>query len=460
MFNAIIMAAGKGTRMKSLDQTKSKVAFELLGVPLVQYVLDAVKPLKLDQIITIVGFAGEATQAIVGAQSKVVWQREQKGTGHAIMQCAPLLEQKDGVTLILSGDTPLLTTETLQKLLENHQKNSADLTILTAVLDNPKGYGRIIRNGALVSAIVEQADATEEQQKIKEVNTGVYIFNNRKLFDEIKNLKPNNKQGEYYLTDVLRMFVQKKFKVGAEILTDAREMYGINDRVQLAEASLVMQLRINDKWMRAGVTIERPEQTMVGPYAVLGADTVIKPGSMIIGKSIVGNGNSIGPNTTIIEGTIGNNNTIEQSKIIHSKLGDGNHVGPFSHIREEAVIHHQTRIGNFVEIKKSILHDGVKCAHLSYVGDTEIFENTNVGAGVIVANYDGKNKHRTTIGKNVFIGSGVTLIAPITIGDNVILAAGSTITDDVPSGDMGIARNRQTNKKGFYEVWKKKIGKE
>jgi bifunctional UDP-N-acetylglucosamine pyrophosphorylase/glucosamine-1-phosphate N-acetyltransferase len=454
------MAAGKGTRMKSLDINKSKVAYSILGVPLVQYVLDALKPLSLDQSITIVGFGGETTQSIVKDQTSIVWQRDQKGTGHAIMQCAPILEGKEGLTLIVSGDTPLLTTETLQKLVKKHENDQSDLTILTSIVPNPKGYGRILRNAAQgVEAIVEQADATEVQLAIQEVNTGVYVFNNVKLFQELKNITPSNKQGEYYLTDVIKLFSNKKYKISAEILSNYEEMLGINDRVQLAEAAKILQKRINDVHMRAGVTIEAPDHVFIGPYVAIGPDTCIKPGTTILGKSLLGEANTIGPDSNLEDVTLGKRNTIIQSKISRSSLLDDNQVGPYAHIREYTVIHHQTRIGNFVEVKKCIIHNGVKASHLSYLGDAEIFDNTNIGAGVITANYDGHHKHKTVIGKDVFVGSGVTIIAPVTIGDRVVVAAGSTITEDIPTGELGIARSQQTNKPNYYDAWVKKTGK-
>ena len=457
---SIVMAAGKGTRMKSLDINKSKVAYSILGVPLVQYVLDALKPLSLDQSITIVGFGGETTQSIVKDQTSIVWQRDQKGTGHAIMQCAPILEGKEGLTLIVSGDTPLLTTETLQKLVKKHENDQSDLTILTSIVPNPKGYGRILRNAAQgVEAIVEQADATEVQLAIQEVNTGVYVFNNVKLFQELKNITPSNKQGEYYLTDVIKLFSNKKYKISAEILSNYEEMLGINDRVQLAEAAKILQKRINDVHMRAGVTIEAPDRVFIGPYVAIGPDTCVKPGTTILGKSSLGEANTIGPDSNLEDVTLGKRNTIIQSKISRSSLLDDNQVGPYAHIREYTVIHHQTRIGNFVEVKKCIIHDGVKASHLSYLGDAEIFDNTNIGAGVITANYDGHHKHKTVIGKDVFVGSGVTIIAPVTIGDRVVVAAGSTITKDIPTGELGIARSQQTNKPNYYDAWVKKIGK-
>lgn len=457
---SIVMAAGKGTRMKSLDVSKSKVAYTILGVPLVQYVLDAVQPLSLDQTITIVGFGGETTQQIVKNQSEVVWQREQKGTGHAIMQCAPLLEGKPGLTLIVSGDTPLLTSETLQNLVKKHENDQNDLTILTAVVPNPKGYGRIVRSSDQgVQAIVEQADASEAVLNIREVNTGVYVFHNQKLFEQLKHITPSNKQGEYYLTDVIKLFATKKYKIAAEILSNYEEMLGINDRVQLAEAAKILQLRINNKHMRQGVTFEAPEQTFIGPYVTIHPDTVLKPGTEILGQSIIGEANIIGPSSYLENVQIGKRNTIFQSKVMNASLLDDNQVGPFAHIREHSEIHNHTRIGNFVEIKKCILHDGVKASHLTYLGDTEILENTNIGAGVITANYDGRVKHKTFIGKDVFVGSGVTIIAPVTIGDRVIVAAGSTVTEDIASNGLAIARSKQMNKPNYYDVWLKKIGK-
>lgn len=456
----VIMAAGKGTRMKSLDTTKSKVAFDLLGVPLVGHVINALKPLNLQRTITIVGHGGETTAKVVEGRSEVVWQREQKGTGHAVMQVAPLLEGKTGTTLIVSGDTPLITSKSLDQLLKTHIQAGFDLTILTSIVPNPFGYGRMIRNNkGQVTAIVEEINATDQEKKIQEINTGFYVFNNNLLFKYLKELPPNPKNGEYNITFLIKMFMDKGFKIGASTVDTFEETLGINDRAQLAEARLIMQRRINHQHMVNGVTIENPDNTFISPQVTIGQDTVIQTGVYLLGNVTVGQGNFIGANTTIENTTIGNQNHIESSKIIDSAVGDKNHIGPFAHIRGHALITSENRVGNFVEIKAAKLHPGVKVAHLSYLGDCEIGERTNIGAGTIVANYDGNKKHHTIIGKDVFVGSGTTLISPVIIEDQSIIAAGSTINHSVKKGELAIARQQQTNKPGYYQHWLKKIGK-
>jgi bifunctional UDP-N-acetylglucosamine pyrophosphorylase/glucosamine-1-phosphate N-acetyltransferase len=456
----IIMAAGKGTRMKSLDTTKSKVAFDLLGVPLVGHVINALKPLHLQRTITIVGHGGETTAKVVEGRSEVVWQREQKGTGHAVMQVAPLLEGKQGTTLIVSGDTPLITSKSLDQLLKTHIEGGFDLTILTSIVPNPFGYGRMIRNSkGQVTAIVEEINASEPEKKIQEINTGFYVFNNNLLFKYLKELPPNPKNGEYNITFLIKMFMDKGFKIGASTVDTFEETLGINDRAQLAEARLIMQRRINHQHMVNGVTIENPDNTFISPQVTIGQDTVIQTGVYLIGDVKIGQANVIGANTSIENTTIGNHNHIESSKIIDSSVGDQNHIGPFAHIRGHSAIGNETRIGNFVEIKAAKLHRGVKAAHLTYLGDCEIGENTNIGAGTIVANYDGNKKHLTTIGKNVFVGSGTTLISPVIVEDETVIAAGSTINQNVKKGELAIARQRQENKPGYYKHWLKKIGK-
>ncbi len=457
---AIIMAAGKGTRMKSLDSTKSKVAFDLLGVPLVGHVINALKPLQLNQIITIVGHGGETTSKVVEGQSEIVWQREQKGTGHAVLQVAPLLEGKQGTTLIVSGDTPLITTKSLDQLVQTHIQGTFDLTILTSVVNQPFGYGRMIRNPkGQVTAIVEEINATEDEKKIKEINTGFYVFNNSLLFQNLRDLTPNPKNGELNITSLIKMFMDKGLKVGTSTVDAFEETLGINDRAQLAEARKIMQQRINHQHMVNGVTIENPDNTFISPSVAIGQDTTIQSGVYLVGQVSIGTGNFIGANSVIENSTIGTGNHIESSKIIDSVVGNQNLIGPYAHLRAHVVLNDQARVGNFVEIKTATLQNGVKVAHLSYLGDCEVGENTNIGCGTIIANYDGHKKHKTIIGKNVFIGSGSTLISPVVIADETLIAAGSTIVNDVKKGEMGIARSRQTNKEKYYQEWLKKIGK-
>ncbi|MFA5421378.1 MAG: bifunctional UDP-N-acetylglucosamine diphosphorylase/glucosamine-1-phosphate N-acetyltransferase GlmU [Bacilli bacterium] len=450
---AIILAAGKGTRMKSLFEDKSKVSYPILGVPLVKHVLNSLRPLALDRKVTIVGFGGPATEEIVKDETEIVYQLEQKGTGHAIMQVAPLLAGQEGRTLIVCGDTPLLRTATLQRLVQQHEVEKNKLTVLSAIVPDPRGYGRIIRDAdGSMREIIEQSDVDEAQNKINEVNAGVYVFDNKLLFEYLNKLKPNNSQGEYYLTDLIKMFKNGKLKIGASIAEDYQEMLGINDRRQLEEAARIMRLEINERHMLAGVTIEDAASTYIGPEAVIGQDTIIRPGTHILGKCVIGKANVIGPSTYLENVVIGDENHVIFSHVVDSAIGNANEVGPYARIRGHSIIENHTRVGNFVEFKACILHNDAKSAHLSYLGDVDIGEKTNIGCGTIVANYDGYNKTKTVIGKDVFVGSGSTLISPIVIEDHAFIAAGSTINRSVSKDDMAIARARQENKPGYGNV--------
>lgn len=457
-YYAVVLAAGKGSRMKSLNEEISKVSYPILGKPLVRYVIDALLPLKLDKIVTVVGHGGAVTVSHVEKFSETVWQKELKGTGHAVMQTEPVLGGLSGTTLVVTGDTPLLRTETLKALLAFHAEGKYDLSVLTAEVGNPFGYGRILKDEkGLVAAIIEQPDLISGQEKIKEINTGVLVFDNQKLFAELKNLKPNIRKGEYYLTDLIAAFRQKGFKVGAYKIGDYSETLGINDRVQLEEAARILKIRINKKHMYNGVTVEDIENTYIGPDVTIGPDTVIRPGTAILGVTAIGNTNVIGPESYIVDSQIGNNNHVIKSYIVESTIGDDSEVGPYTHLRGHTVLEGHNRVGNFVEVKKTVLHQGVKSAHLSYLGDAEIGSKTNIGCGTIIANYDGKNKWNTKIGQNVFVGSGSTIISPVNIEDDAFIAAGSTINKDVGKDDLAIARARQENKKGYAAILKERI---
>lgn len=455
--HAVILAAGKGSRMKSKNPNISKVSYEILRVPLVRYVVDAVKPLIDGKLITVVGHGGEVSKQIVENDSLVVWQHEQLGTGHAVEQAAPILKGVEGTTLIINGDTPLFTTRTLERLLKEHKEKGHDLTVLSAVLDNPTGYGRIIRNeDGFVKEIVEHADASEAQRRVQEVNTGVMVYSNKFLFEGLEQLDTNNVQGELYLTDLIKLFKSKGLVVGASIMDNPIEMSGINDRVQLADAAKEMQRAINRKHMLAGVTIEDPTQTYIGPYVEIEPDTIIAPGTSILGVCKIGSDNYIGPNTYLENTNIGSKNNIISSYLTDTNVGDNNELGPYLKTRANTNIGNNCRVGNFVELKNATLHNGVKSAHLTYIGDSEIGEQTNIGAGTITANYDGKNKYKTKVGKNAFIGSGTILIAPIEVKDGAFTAAGSTITDDVEEDELAIARSEQINKPGLAKKYRKK----
>lgn len=443
--------------MRSLNDNISKVGHPILGVALVNYVLDASAGLVDGKKVVIVGHGGEYTKSLVEKEAEIVWQHEQLGTGHAIMQAAPLLEKEQGHTLVLSGDTPLFTNESFRKFVQYHKENNLDLTVLTATPPNSFGYGRIVRDEHNhVKAIVEQKDLKGDQAKIREVNAGVYLFNNKYLFEQLAFLNTDNASGELYLTDLIDLFNKKNYKVGAYILEDDSEMLGTNDRVQLAEAATLIKRRINRKHMLAGVTFEDPEHSYIGPYVEIGPDTVISPGTTILGHTKIGKNNKIGPNTYLENMEIGDNNTIISSHLCDSKMGNENKIGPFARFRAHVSLADHVKIGNFVEIKTSQLANDVKAAHLTYIGDSEVSENVNVGCGVITANYDGCNKFKTIIGKNAFIGSNTTIIAPVVIGENGYIAAGSTINHDVPADDFAIGRARQENKSKYAKVIREK----
>lgn len=456
---AIVLAAGKGTRMKSMREDVSKVSFPILGRPMLQWVLEGLKSLELDEIVTVVGFGGKTSEFIASPYGKVVWQYEQKGTGHAVMMAAPILEDKEGLTLICCGDTPLLTDKTLSALLSAHETNHNDLTLLTAVVDDPRGYGRIIKEAGRVVRIVEQKDCTPDIDAIHEVNAGVYVFDNRELFRCLKNLTPNNAAKEYYLTDVIAMFVEEGRKVASFSIADVNETMGVNDRYQLSVAAKAMQQRINKRWMIHGVTFEDPDTAYIGPEVKLSRDSVIRPNTHVLGKSWIGHENIIGPNTYLENVQIGERNKIEYSHLCNVTVENDCVLGPYFRARDGVVIHDRAFIGNFNEMKNTEFGEGSFCSHLSYLGDCSIGKNVNVGCGTIVANYDGVNKWRSEVEDNAFIGSGSTLISPVHVGEGVFVAAGSTINRDVPAHDMAIARSRQENKEGYADVLKEKACK-
>ena len=449
---AIILAAGKGTRMKSGRSDVSKVSFPILGRPMVKYVLEALKPLGMEKIVTVVGFGGETTKSIVEGDSEVVWQNEQKGTGHAVMMAAPALADLEGETIICCGDTPLLTSKTLSALLSSHQTNHNDLTILTSVIDDPRGYGRIVKENGRVKRIVEQKDCTPDEAAIHEVNAGVYVFDNAELFRDLNRLTPNNAAGEYYLTDVIAMFVGDGKKVSTFSVADVNETMGVNDRYQLSVAAKIIQRRINKAWMLSGVSIEDPDTTYISPDSSIGQDCVIRPNTYILGGTSIGRDNVIGPSTYLERVKANNGNVIEWSHLVDTVIGSNTTLGPYLRTRKNAVIADKAHIGNFNELKNVSFGEGSKCAHLSYLGDASIGSDVNIGCGTIIANYDGVNKFSSNIGDGTFIGSGTTIISPVKIGEQAFTAAGSTINKDVPAHAMAIARERQTNKEGYSDV--------
>ena len=444
---AIILAAGQGTRMKS---KLYKVLHPVCGKPMVQHVIDHVKSLNIKEIVTIVGHGAEKVKEQLGADSQYALQAEQLGTAHAVLQAEGMLADKEGVTIVVCGDTPLIKAETMEALFKHHEETNAKATILTAKAQNPTGYGRIIRNDSgFVEKIVEHKDATEQERSINEINTGTYCFDNKLLFGAIHNVSNENVQGEYYLPDVIEILKNEGETVSAYVTDSFAETLGVNDRVALAEAERTMKSRTNEFHMRNGVTIIDPENTYIGTDVTIGQDTVIYPGTTLSGKTTIGSECQIGPNSDINDCEIGNNTVIRQSVAFNSKIGSEVNIGPFAHIRPDSDIQDEVKIGNFVEIKKAVFGRGSKASHLSYIGDAEVGAEVNIGCGSITVNYDGKNKFLTKIEDGVFIGCNSNLVAPVTIGKGAYVAAGSTITEDVPGEALAVARARQVNKEDY-----------
>lgn len=446
--NTIILAAGKGTRMKS---KLYKVLHRVCGKTMVDHVLTQVESTNMDRIVTIVGYGADDVRKQLGDRTQYAMQKEQLGTGHAVLQTEPLLGDVDGVTLIVSGDTPLFRAETLQKLFDYHEAKGDVGTILTSIAPNPTGYGRIIRNNiGLVEKIVEQKDATSEEQAVKEINTGVYVFDNKALFNALHQVKNDNAQGEYYLTDVIEILKAAGQRVGAYRMSDFSESMGVNDRKALATATKVMQRRINEEHMANGVTFIDPDHTYVDVDVKIGADTIIEPNVQLKGHTVIGEDCMIGANSEIRNSVIHDGVTVTSSFIEDSDMADGSDIGPMSHLRPDAHIGENVHLGNFVEIKKATIGARTKVGHLTYVGNAQLGTDINVGCGVVFVNYDGVGKHESIVGDHSFIGSNSNLVAPLNVADHSFIAAGSTITKDVARHDMAIARERQTNKPDYW----------
>jgi bifunctional UDP-N-acetylglucosamine pyrophosphorylase / glucosamine-1-phosphate N-acetyltransferase len=446
---AIILAAGQGTRMKS---KLYKVLHPVCGKPMVQHVVDQISNLQIENIVTIIGHGAELVKAQLGDKSSYALQAEQLGTAHAVIQASDALQDKEGTTIVVCGDTPLIKAETMESLFQHHLANGAKASVLTAKADDPTGYGRIIRNSAgHVEKIVEHKDASDEERQVVEINTGTYCFDNQALFNALKNVSNDNVQGEYYLPDVIEILKKQGEVVVAYQTNDFNETLGVNDRVALAEAEMTMKKRINETHMRNGVTIIDPQNTYIDSDVKIGRDTIIYPGTTIKGQTEIGEDCIIGPNSEIVSCEIGDVTVIRQSVAHNSSIGSKVNIGPFAHIRPESAISDDVKIGNFVEIKKAQFGKGSKASHLSYIGDAEVGSNVNLGCGSITVNYDGKNKFLTKIEDDVFVGCNSNLVAPVTIGKGAYVAAGSTITEDVPGEALSIARARQVNKENYVQ---------
>jgi len=444
---AVILAAGKGTRMKS---ALPKVLHTIGGKPMVEQVLNAAHIAGANRKVVVVGFGAQSVEAAIGDQAEYVVQEEQLGTGHAVMQASSLLQDFDGTVMVLCGDTPLLRGETLAKLFAEHQAAKASATVLTACMENPTGYGRVIRdNSGQVLKIVEQKDANSHELAVNEVNTGIYCFDRVALFDALRSINCNNMQGEYYLTDVIGILAQGQSKVWAVQVDDYQETLGINSRLQLAEAEKILRKRKLISLMDQGVTIMDMDSTFIDDAVSIGSDTVIYPFTWLEGSTSIGKGCEIGPNSRIQNSSVGDSATLHFIYAHDCQIGNDVTVGPYVHLRPNTVLADGVKVGNFVEVKNSQVGAGSKIPHLSYIGDTDMGAKINIGCGTITVNYDGKKKHRTTLEDGVFIGCNSNLVAPVTVGKGAYVAAGSTITKDVPPDALGVARARQNNIDGW-----------
>ena len=436
---ALILAAGQGTRIKS---NLPKVLHKVCGKEMVNHVIDTMRKAKIGRGADLV------KEKTASRNVSYSLQEEQLGTGHAVKCAINFLKGKKGIVGVFAGDAPLIKSETIEKLFDTHIENNNSATLLSSIVEDPTGYGRIVREGNEVLKIVEHKDCTEEELKINEMNAAIYCFDIENLLSSLEKLSNDNKQGEYYLTDVIGILKDEDKKVGA-LSIDYEETIGVNSRVQLAEAEEVLRKRINKMHMENGVTLIDPTSTYIGDDVEIGKDTIIYPGNVIEGNTKIGEGVMIYPNSRISNSIIDNNVEIQSSVIIDSKIGERTTVGPFAYIRPESIIGNDARIGDFVEIKKSTIGNNTKVSHLTYIGDAKVGEHCNFGCGTVVVNYDGKKKNTTIIGNNSFIGCNTNLVSPVTVEDNTYIAAGSTIVNDVKEGELAVARAKQRNIEGW-----------
>ncbi len=449
MFSSVILAAGMGTRMKS---KMPKVLHKVCGKPLCKWVIDASKEAGAESVCTIVGHKAEMVKEEIGDVCEFALQAQQKGTGHAVMQAIDFINNANGEIVILNGDTPLVTADAIKSAIEYHKSNGNQATVITAILDDATGYGRIVRDSdGGVRKIVEQKDASEEEKKINEVNSGMYVFDSESLAYALTKITPNNAQGEYYLTDTLEILLDAGKKVGGFAIADNDEIRGINDRVQLNEAERIMSRRINEMHMRNGVTMRNPESVYIEYGVEIGNDTEICQNVTLKSGTKIGSDCVIGSGSVLDRAIIHDNVDILSSVITQSEVDEGTHVGPFAYIRPNCKVGKDVKVGDFVELKNSNIDDGTKISHLTYIGDSDVGKRVNFGCGTVTVNYDGKKKYRTTIGDDCFVGCNTNLVSPVNVGNGAYIAAGSTITDDIPEENLAIARARQVNKDGWKD---------
>jgi bifunctional UDP-N-acetylglucosamine pyrophosphorylase/glucosamine-1-phosphate N-acetyltransferase len=454
----LVLAAGKGTRLRSKT---IKLLHPVAGRPMVAHVLAAADGLKPQQTITVVGYqADQVREALADTGSSFVLQKEQRGTGHAVLQASRRLP-RESTLLIINGDLPTLRTSTLRKFVSTHRRSGSVLSVLTAELADATGYGRIVRDGrGQFERIVEQRDATTGERRIREINTGIYCADPDQLLRTLRRVKPDNAQGEYYITDAVQAIAAKGGKVAAICHEDAEEVLGVNTREELAESARTLYARKAAELQDRGVTLLDTERTWIDPAAKVGRDTIIYPDVIIEGATTIGEDCIVRPGGRMADSRIGKRVEVKDHTVItETRIGNDAAVGPFAHLRPGAILEADSRVGNFVELKKTRLGRGSKASHLTYLGDAEIGPDCNVGAGTITCNYDGSKKHPTTLGKGAFIGSGTQLVAPIEIGDGAYVGAGATVTHDVPAGALAVARARQRNIEGWANRKKAPSGK-
>ncbi len=447
-FKAIILAAGKGTRMKSKHP---KVVHKVCGKEMVNHVIDVSKKSGVKDVVVILGHESETVKESIPSDSQIAMQTEQLGTGHAVKMAKEYINDDDTI-VVLCGDTPLVQEDTLRRLFAYHVEKGYVATVLTTKVDNPNGYGRIIRdNHEDLLKIVEQKDASEEEKSVNEINSGIYCFDGKSLREALDLIDNNNAQGEYYLTDTIKIMRDRGQKVGAYNGSTIEELMGVNSRVELSKAEEIMRKRINTSHMVNGVTIIDVNSTYIELDVEIGNDTIVYPGSMLKGNTKIGSGCIIGMNCNISNSTIGDYTEVESSTIIDSTVGENTTVGPYAYLRPNSNIGSHVKIGDFVEVKNATIGDNSKASHLSYIGDAYVGKDVNIGCGVVFVNYDGHHKFKSVVKDGAFIGSNSNLVAPVTVEEKGYIATGSTITDDVPQGALAIAREKQVVKEGWVE---------
>ena len=448
MRRALILAAGKGTRMKT---EIPKCGYPILNKAMILYQIEALERANVDQIIVVVGYKSKFFENLLGSRVIFVKQEEMLGTAHAALQAKSLLGKNPGKTIVLPGDMPLIHAPLIDKLFRSHEEMGNDLTVVSMVQDNPKGYGRIIYDEfGNIDQIIEDKDCNDVQKQTKEVNSGTYIVNNSSFYENLNQIQMNSRSGEYYLTDIVKL-MKKKYKVSVFKARNNLEFIGVNTLFQVSLAEKYLRRMINRSMMESGVSMVNPDTITIGHDVIIEEGVKILPNTTITGNTHVKKNSVIGPNTELNDAIIEEDTIVKHSLVYDSYVGKRSRIGPFSHVRDKTVIGEKNRVGNFVEMKNTKTKENTKASHLSYIGDSTVGKNVNFGCGSITVNYDGVKKHTTKIGDDVFIGCNVNLVAPIDVSDNVFIAAGSTVTKNVPKGSLAIARNRQINKEDYYK---------